>query len=124
MVVMPIGMPAPGTVYGSLWVLTWTGSRPVSSEHREGEQNLYVSVQGTVGVTDVGERSVTLDRGWGAVSGTSAEQWHGVRGNVLDGQVNAATTLGTSKCCGMQVGGPYTAGRAQCRSGPARRSAG
>ena len=49
MVVMPSGirMPAPGTVYGSLWVLTWTGSSAISSEPREGENNLYVYVQGT-----------------------------------------------------------------------------
>ena len=35
----------PGSVLGWLTVFTWIGSRPVSSEQREGEQNLYVSVE-------------------------------------------------------------------------------
>ena len=42
MVVMPSGMPAPGTESARLCMLTCCGKRPVISEEREGEQNLYV----------------------------------------------------------------------------------
>ena len=47
-------MPAPGIVWSSLWMLTWPGSRPESSDERDGLRfEKWVDEKGDASVQDI-----------------------------------------------------------------------